>query len=55
MCAISIACDVLWRRRPAGVFALRGDKKIAGETPAPRKPGFLTKPSACFPPKQEIA
>jgi hypothetical protein len=33
---------VLWRRRLAGVFAMFADqKKIAGETPALRKPPFL--------------
>jgi hypothetical protein len=31
----------MWRRRPAGGFAIRGDQKIAGETPAPRKARVL--------------
>src|SRR5579864_687973 len=35
---------LLWRRRPAGDFAMRGDHKIAGETPAPRNPAYTVEP-----------
>jgi hypothetical protein len=35
------ACNLLWRRRPAGGFSDGASRKTAGETPAPQKPAFL--------------